>query len=60
MPAVGKRLERAIRTASCATRNWASAARTFWFEMLTCSSKAFNCGSFKTSHHFPRAAASLG
>ena len=38
----GNRPERATRTASFASRNCASAATTFWFEMLTCSSSALS------------------
>src|SRR5215472_10384820 len=32
----------------------------FWLEMLSCSSRAFNSGSLKISHHLPRSIASLG
>src|ERR1700730_13034885 len=32
----------------------------FWFETLTCSSSAFNCGSPKTSHHLSRMTLSCG
>lgn len=39
---VGNRPARVTRTTSRAYRNCASAASTFWFEMLTCSSRAFN------------------
>ena len=49
-----------MRIRSRAWRNCASAIFRFWFETSTRSSSAFNCGSLKISHHFPRSAWSCG
>src|ERR1017187_5396289 len=56
----GDKAERATRTAALASRNCASACKTFWLEMPTCSSSALSAGSPKISHHLPRMAPSLG
>ena len=58
--AVGKYADLATLTRASACRNCASATATFWFEMLTCSSSVFNCGSLNTSHHLPRSRWSAG
>src|SRR5579864_564330 len=52
--AVGKYCERACLTIARAAAKLATAAATFWLEIITCSSSAFNSGSLNTSHHFPR------
>src|ERR1039458_1540981 len=57
---VGYNWARASLTRARAERKLANAAATFWFEMATCSSSAFNWVLVKTSHHLPRRAASLG
>ena len=57
---VGKRPERAARTAARAPRNCASAWASVWFETSICSSSAESCGSPKASHHAPRSASSCG
>jgi hypothetical protein len=41
----GKKLDRAIRTWSRASRYCAISISTFWFEIPTCSSSALSCGS---------------
>src|ERR1035438_6321557 len=57
---VGKYWARAARMVARASRTPAAAAAMFWFEILSLSSKAFNCGSLSGSHHLPRDAASFG
>src|SRR5258708_19245273 len=42
------------RTAARASRRRASATLRFWLETVSCSSREFNCGSPKASHHLPR------
>src|SRR5579871_378100 len=56
----GNKADRATRTAAWASRSCASACKTFWFEMLTCSSRAFSAGSPKISHQLPFSTPSLG
>src|ERR1039458_1717080 len=60
MDTTGNSAARATPTAALACRYCASARRTFWFEMLTCSSSAFRAGSLYSSHHRPFAKASPG
>jgi hypothetical protein len=57
---VGNNWARASLTRARAERKLANAAATFWFEMTTCSSSAFNWELVNISHHFPRMTASLG
>src|ERR1022692_2275707 len=58
--AVGNNAARATLTAALACRYCASACSTFWFETLTCSSRALRAASLYSSHHRPFEYASPG
>src|ERR1700722_18286735 len=59
-PMVGNSDARLKRTMVRACRKRASAIFKSWLETVTCSSSAFNLGSPKISHQFPRRASELG